>query len=206
VVADVADKGVPAALFMVLSRTLLRAVGSNRQTPAETLRRVNYLLLHDSHSDLFVTVWYGLWDTQSGRVQYCSAGHNPPLVVRTDGSAELLSTRGLALGVVPDVVLHEAEVILHPGDVLVAYTDGATEAHRADNTEFGIVGLQATVTALRKGSAHDIVQGTIRALDRFVENEPQFDDVTLVVLKHLPGEHEGRRRHPGGSRSASAGQ
>ncbi|MGQ9850953.1 MAG: GAF domain-containing protein [Aggregatilineaceae bacterium] len=195
VVADVADKGVPAALFMVLSRTLLRAVGSNRQTPEETLRRVNHLLLHDSHSDLFVTVWYGLWDTQSGRVQYCSAGHNPPLVVRADGSAELLSTRGLALGVVPDVVLHEAEVTLRPGDLLVAYTDGATEAHRADNTEFGIIGLQATVTALRKGSAHDIVQGTVRALDRFVENEPQFDDITLVVLKYLPGEQESRRRH-----------
>mgnify|MGYP000029441146 FL=1 len=206
VVADVADKGVPAALFMVLSRTLLRAVGSNRQTPVETLRRVNYLLLHDSHSDLFVTVWYALWDTQSGRVQYCSAGHNPPLLVRADGSAELLSTRGLALGVVQDIVLHEAEVILHPGDLLVAYTDGATEAHRADNTEFGIVGLQATVTALRKGSAHDIVQGTIRALDRFVENEPQFDDVTLVVLKHLPGEQEGRRRHLPSHRRPSSGR
>lgn len=195
VVADVADKGVPAALFMVLSRTLLRAVGSNRQTPVETLRRVNQLLLHDSRSDLFVTVWYGLWDTQSGRVQYCSAGHNPPLLVRADGSAELLSTRGLALGVVPDIVLHEGEVTLRPGDLLVAYTDGATEAHRADNAEFGIVGLQATVTALRKGGAHDIVQGTVRALDRFVENEPQFDDITLVVLKHLPAEQEGKRRH-----------
>jgi sigma-B regulation protein RsbU (phosphoserine phosphatase) len=106
---------------------------------------------------------------------------------------------------VQDIVLHEAEVILHPGDLLVAYTDGATEAHRADNTEFGIVGLQATVTALRKGSAHDIVQGTIRALDRFVENEPQFDDVTLVVLKHLPGEQEGRRRHLPSHRRPSSG-
>lgn len=196
VVADVADKGVPAALFMVLSRTLLRAVGLNRHTPLETLRRVNQLLLHDSRSDLFVTVWYGLWDAQTGTVQYCSAGHNPPLLVHADGSAELLSARGLALGVVSDVVLHEAEVTLEPGDLLLAYTDGLTDALRPDKTEFGVIGLQSTVTSLRKGSAHDIVQGTVHALDRFVEGAPQFDDMTFVVLKRLPAERGTRRPPP----------
>ncbi|MCZ7538509.1 MAG: GAF domain-containing protein [Anaerolineae bacterium] len=195
VVADVADKGVPAALFMVLSRTLLRAVGLNRHTPLETLRRVNQLLLHDSRSDLFVTVWYGLWDARSGLVQYCSAGHNPPLLVHADGSAELLSARGLALGVLSDIVLSEAEVTLQPGDLLLAYTDGVTDALRPDKTEFGVIGLQSTVTSLRKGSAHDIVQGTVHALDRFVEGAPQFDDMTFVVLKRLPADR-GARRHP----------
>ena len=105
VVADVADKGVPAALFMALSRTLLRAVGTNRQPPAETLARVNDLLLRDTRSDLFVTVWYGLWDTRTGEIQYSSAGHNPPLLIRADGSAEQLDSRGIALGVVPKIPL-----------------------------------------------------------------------------------------------------
>lgn len=196
VVADVADKGVPAALFMVLSRTLLRAVGLNRHTPLETLRRVNQLLLHDSRSDLFVTVWYGLWDARTGLVQYCSAGHNPPLLVHADGSAELLSARGLALGVLPDIVLNEAEVTLKPGDLLFAYTDGITDALRPDKTEFGVIGLQSTVTSLRKGSAHDIAQGTVRALDRFAEGAPQFDDMTFVVLKRLPAERGARRQPP----------
>jgi GAF domain-containing protein len=190
VVADVADKGVPAALFMVLSRTLLRAVGLNRHSPLETLRRVNQLLLHDSRSDLFVTAWYGLWDVETGCVQYCSAGHNPPLLVHADGSAELLSTRGLAMGVVPEIVLHDAEVTLKPGDLLLAYTDGVTEALRADKAEFGVVGLQSTVTSLRKGAARDIAQGLVRALDRFVEGAPQFDDMTFVVLKRLARERD----------------
>ncbi len=196
VVADVADKGVPAALFMVLSRTLLRAVGLNRHSPLETLRRVNQLLLHDSRSDLFVTVWYGLWDVETGRVQYSSAGHNPPLLVHADGSAELLSARGLALGVVPEIVLHEAEVTLKPGDLLLAYTDGVTEALRADEAEFGVVGLQSTVTSLRKGAARDIVQGLVRALDRFVEGAPQFDDMTFVVLKRLAKERGAGQQPP----------
>ena len=185
VVSDVADKGVPAALFMALSRTLLRAVGSNRHTPANTLMRVNDLLLRDTHSDLFVTVWYGLWDARTGHVQYSSAGHNPPLVVHADGTSEMLTARGIALGVVPAVTLAEAEITLQPGDVLVAYTDGVTEALRSDKTEFGVVGLQSTVVNLRTKSAEKIAEGIIDGIDSFVAGSPQFDDITMIVLKYL---------------------
>ncbi len=137
-----------------------------------------------------------MWDARTGTVQYCSAGHNPPLLVHADGSAELLSARGLALGVLSDIVLNEAEVTLEPGDLLLAYTDGVTDALRADKTEFGVIGLQSTVTSLRKESAHDIVQGTVHALDRFVEGAPQFDDMTFVVLKRLPANQEARHQPP----------
>ncbi len=186
VVADVADKGVPAALFMALSRTLLRAVGSNRQSPAETLARVNELLLRDTHSDLFVTVWYGLWDPQTGHIRYCSAGHNPPLVIHADGTAEVLSSRGIALGVIPSVQLQEQEIWLKPGDLLIAYTDGATEALRSDKAEFGVTGLQSAVANLRRRPAQAIVDGVASAIERFVAGASQFDDITFVVLKHLP--------------------
>lgn len=184
VVADVADKGVPAALFMALSRTLLRAVGSNRQAPAETLSRVNNLLLRDTRSELFVTVWYGLWDAQTGRVTYSSAGHNPPVLVRADGTAQLLSVKGIALGVIPQITLQEEEVTLGPGDMLVAYTDGVTEALRSDMAEFGVVGLQSTLVNLRTRHASDIARAVLRAVDTFAAGEPQFDDVTMIVLKH----------------------
>lgn len=184
VVADVADKGVPAALFMALSRTLLRAVGSNRHNPADTLRRVNDLLLRDSRSDLFVTLWYGLWDVQTGSVRFCSAGHNPPLVVRADGSTERLASRGIALAVIPDINLQESEITLKPGDLLVAYTDGVTEALRSDGSEFGVMGLESTLVSLRRRSAPEIVDGLIHAIDNFAGGAPQFDDITLVALKH----------------------
>ncbi|MCZ2096114.1 MAG: GAF domain-containing protein [Anaerolineae bacterium] len=187
VVADVADKGVPAALFMALSRTLLRAVGVNRRAPAETLARVNDILLRDTRSDLFVTVWYGLWDTHTGIVRYASAGHNPPLLIYADGTAEQLSSRGIALGVVPSIKVEEREIALQPGDMLVAYTDGVTEALRSDQTEFGVIGLQSTLAHLRHLPAEDITRGLLTAIDDFVVNEPQFDDITLVVLKHVDG-------------------
>ncbi len=189
VVADVADKGVPAALFMALSRTLLRAVGSNRQTPSVTLSRVNDLLLRDTRSELFVTVWYGLWDAQTGKITYSSAGHNPPVIVRADGSAQLLSIRGIALGVIPEITLQQEEVTLGPGDMLVAYTDGVTEALRSDQAEFGVVGLQSTLVNLRAKHASDIAKGVLGAVDTFAAGEPQFDDVTLIVLKHASGEN-----------------
>lgn len=188
VVADVADKGVPAALFMALSRTLLRAVGTNRQAPNHTLTRVNDLLLRDTRSDLFVTVWYGLWDTQTGQVTYSSAGHNPPLIVRANGNTEQLHSRGIALGVIPNIELEQGEVHLQPGDVLVAYTDGVTEAHRADMTEFGVPGLQSIVLQNRPRAAQEIARSVLRAVDDFVLGEPQFDDVTMIVLKHLTDE------------------
>jgi serine phosphatase RsbU (regulator of sigma subunit)/putative methionine-R-sulfoxide reductase with GAF domain len=185
VVADVADKGVPAALYMALCRTLLRAVGSNRHSPTDTLLRVNELLLRDTRSDLFVTIWYGLWDARTGQLRYSSAGHNPPLLIHPDGSVEPLIAKGIALGVVPKIRLQENNITLHPGDVLVSYTDGVTEAIRSDETAFGVMGLQSTVVNLRTKSAQEIARGVLRAVDTFVAGEAQFDDVTMIVLKRL---------------------
>ena len=163
----------------------LPAVAKNRRAPAETLARVNEVLLRDTRSDLFVTVWYGMWDTAAGTVRFASAGHNPPLLIHADGTAEQLHARGIALGVVPNVRLEETQVTLHPGDLLVAYTDGVTEALRSDQTEFGVVGLQSTLSNLRHLPAEDITRGVLTAIDNFVVGEPQFDDITMVVLKHL---------------------
>ncbi len=187
VVADVADKGVPAALFMALSRTLIRAVGSNRRAAAETLMQVNNLLLRDSRSDLFVTVWYALWNPHTGEVCFSNAGHNPPLLVRANGTIEELSLKGIALGVIPNITLQEHTITLEPGDVLVAYTDGVTEALRSDQAEFGVVGLQSVLAKIRKKSAQEIAEGVLKAIDTFAAGESQFDDITLITIKRKIG-------------------
>ncbi len=183
VIADVADKGVPAALFMALSRTNIRAAAYGRDNPVETLARVNELLLSDSRSDLFVTAWYGVWDPETGELVYANAGHNPPLVLRADGMSDELTGRGIALGVINTIHLEEKRMQLKAGDVLVAYTDGVTEALRSDGTEFGVVGLQSTAANSRHRSAGDIMKRVVQAIDSFTAGEAQFDDLTLIVLK-----------------------
>jgi sigma-B regulation protein RsbU (phosphoserine phosphatase) len=183
VVADVADKGIPAALYMALCRTLLRAVARSRPDPAVTLMRVNELLLADTHSDLFVTMWYGIWDPAKGSVFYTSAGHNPPFVVNSDdGSVHPLQLRGIALGVLPDIQLKTETVMLHPGDCLVLYTDGVTEAQSPLGEEFSVPRLE-NATRYNCLGATEILNGVIEALDQHTGDEPQFDDLTLVVLR-----------------------
>ncbi|MCE7949416.1 MAG: GAF domain-containing protein [Chloroflexi bacterium CFX4] len=183
VIADVADKGVPAALFMALCRTNIRAAAFSRDDPAETLMRVNELLLSDSRSDMFVTVWYGVWDAVHGEITYANCGHNPPLLMAADGSCTELTAKGIALGVVDKIKLEKKSCTIAPGDVLVAYTDGITDALRSDGTEFGLIGLHSTLTHHRQRTATEIEKGIVSALDNFTVSEPQFDDLTLIVIK-----------------------
>jgi serine phosphatase RsbU (regulator of sigma subunit) len=184
VIADVADKGVPAALFMALSRTNIRAAAFSRDEPVATLARVNELLLADSRSDLFVTVWYGVWDPDSGEITYASAGHNPPLLLRANGDISELTARGIALNVVETPPLEEKQVCLEPGDVLVAYTDGISDALRSDGVEFGVMGLRSITESSLHYGAEDIRQRIVDTVDKFTGSTPQFDDLTLVILKN----------------------
>jgi len=183
VIADVADKGVPAALYMALSRSLIRTVALNRVNPATSLERVNNLLLADSRSDLFVTVIYGIWDMAENLVTYTNAGHNPPLCVRAGGTVDTLTGGGVVLGVVPDISLEDREVRLEPGDTLVLYTDGITEAMNADEEEFGLDRLQAVALDSRHLSAPEIVRAIREGVASFVGQTPQSDDLTLVIIK-----------------------
>ncbi len=187
VVADVADKGMPAALYMALCRTLLRAVARNRDNPAQTLLRVNRLLLEDTRSDLFVTVWYAIWDPKTGSFAYSSAGHNPPLVIRQHGAAvQPLKLKGIALGVLTDITLNTGHVTLEPGDTLVMYTDGVTEAQNANGQQFTVSGLETAVRAHHGDTAQVMINTVIDALDIHTGNEPQFDDLTLVIVRREP--------------------
>jgi serine phosphatase RsbU (regulator of sigma subunit)/signal transduction protein with GAF and PtsI domain len=185
-IADVADKGVPAALFMALCRTLVRATSMSGRMPADALRRTNTLIMSDARSDLFVTVFYGLLHPRSGSFTYANAGHNPPLWLNVrSGVMQRLQQHGMALGVIPEVPLTEHLIQIEPGDVLALYTDGVTEALNVEGEEFGVERLEQVIKANARRTAEEIVAAIEAAVDEFVGNEPPFDDFTLVVMKRV---------------------
>jgi sigma-B regulation protein RsbU (phosphoserine phosphatase) len=183
VIADVADKGVPAALFMALSRTLMRAVAFTGRAPADALSRVNELILADARSDLFVTVFYGAWNPASGELVYANAGHNPPLLARADGTLVELQSRGIALGVVDHIAPESGTVHLEPGDVLLLYTDGIVDALNHEDQPFGLQRVRQVLLETRSMTANSVVNRMMSAVCDYAGDEPPFDDQTVVVLK-----------------------
>jgi Serine phosphatase RsbU, regulator of sigma subunit len=184
VIADVSDKGVPAALFMALARSLVRAAALDGSSPAAALTRANRWITRDTEAGMFVTVFYGVLELHTGRLRYCCAGHNPPLLFRADGGVIPLQTPGIALGVLEEVTLTEDDVSMSDGDVLVCYTDGVTEAINAAEEPFGIERLIETVAAVRTSSAAAILDAINDALGRHTEGA-LYDDVTLVIIKRV---------------------
>lgn len=183
VIADVADKGVPAAIFMAVSRTILRAVANSRSDPAEMLQRTNELIMSDSDSDLFVTIFLAIWDPQTWQLSYASGGHNPPIVFRPDGSDTFLQARGMALGVIEEAQFQSKQIQLTPNDVVLLYTDGITEAINEDFDEFGLERLRLAVNGGRQKDAATIITNITDAVRDHAGNMSQFDDITMVVLK-----------------------
>ncbi len=186
VIADVADKGVPAALFMVMSRTLMRATAFSGRAPADALARVNQLIQSDSASDLFVTMLYAVWNPQTGKIALANGGHNPPVLCRANGEISVLRSKGIALGVLDRVVPEPLFLTLDPGDALLFYTDGLTDALNAAGDEFGMQRLQDAFIAQSHLDAQGVVAELQRKIAEFTGDEPAFDDQTLVVLKRNP--------------------
>jgi serine phosphatase RsbU (regulator of sigma subunit) len=187
IIADVADKGVPSALYMALSRTVIRTTALTGRSPASALMRASDLILNDSHSDLFLSAFYGKLDTEVGRLVFCNAGHNPGLWYQNSmGSFEELTTRGIILGAFEGIELEEQRVDIAPGDLLVLYTDGVTEAINPDNQEFGVPRLREVIVSQAHASARQILESVVDAVDDFSEDAPPFDDLTLVVAKRVP--------------------
>lgn len=185
VIADVADKGIGAAIFMALSRTMIRSTALVGRDPADALICANDLIIQDSNSDLFLSAFYGALDPTTGRLVYTNAGHNRPLVLRagTD-TIEELRARGIILGVFPNIPLEERETVIAPGDVVLFYTDGLTEAMNAQGEEFGEARLRQVIADNRDLSAGEIANALLEAVEAFTGYAPQSDDRTLVVFKH----------------------
>ncbi|MEO0035308.1 MAG: hypothetical protein RLZZ501_1331 [Pseudomonadota bacterium] len=187
VIADVSGKGVPAALFMAIARTLLKATALFGSPPARCLANLNNLLAENNEKDLFVTVFYGILDLDSGVFTYCNAGHNPPYLLPADGPPRPLPrTGGAALAILADLPQRDATVALAPGDGLFLFTDGVTEAQDAGGGFWGEARLEATLAAAGR-SPHDLIGAVYDGVRGFVADAPQFDDITCLAVRWHPG-------------------
>ncbi len=186
VVADVTGKGVPAALFMAFSRTVLRTATQIETSPAEVLRRTNRTILQDIGYQLFLSTFYATLDTRTGILTYANGGHDWPLWYRAKTrQIEALNTSGLLLGVFQDVFFVEDEILLAPGDVLVLYTDGVTEARNDEGELFGEERFEKIIAESAESSAQQIAEAVTQAVATFTGAIPQADDLTLVIVKKM---------------------
>ena len=184
IIADVSGKGIPAALFTMVTQTLLKGAVRNFTSPARCLSEVNELLAEDNETCVFVTVFYGILDLRDGTFRYCNGGHNPPRLIRGDSRVETLPTTGnVVLGVFPGHDYVDAEVRLAPGDALFLYTDGITEAQNVRNEEFGEERLDEKLSSLNQATAREVVNGMVDAVHLFAEDTPQSDDITCIALR-----------------------
>jgi sigma-B regulation protein RsbU (phosphoserine phosphatase) len=187
VIADVAGKGMPAALFMVLTRSIVRASLARASSPADGIAHVNQLICADSATGMFVTLFYALLDPVTGEFTYVNAGHNPPLLCKKGDRDPLtrLTRTGMALGIIEDAPFEQRTVALHPGDFILFYTDGVTDAIDAQEREFGMQRLQRVILDHRHASASGMVAGLEQAIDDFVGPTVPFDDIAIVVIRCL---------------------
>lgn len=184
-IADVSGKGIPAALFMALSRIVVRVNASwYQERPADAIRDANTIITADSKSGMFVTLFYGVLNADSRVLAYVNAGHNPPLVCRgADGSFIELPATGIAMGALPDAVYTSDSIRLGSGDVVVLYTDGISEAENARLEMFGTDRLLEVIQKSRALSSAEISGKILDAVRDFCGDHPQSDDITLMVIR-----------------------
>jgi len=195
VVADVADKGMGAALYMALSCTLIRTYAAKyHRRPDLLFKAVNRRMLTDTRAGLFVSVFYGILDPAAGVLEYCNAGHHPPyLLSGTDGSVvQALRRTGMPLGVMEDAIWEQATIRLAPGDVLLLYTDGITDAQNQQGEFFGQGRLLEAAHASLDHSASGIRDALAARVREFAGDAPQFDDITLLVVCAASSKHQFR--------------
>jgi phosphoserine phosphatase RsbU/P len=196
-VADVTGKGIPAALLMAFARPLLHAAIDNATEPVEALERTNRILVEERRSSLFITALCGVVDLRRGIVRLANAGHEPPLFVPANGGAiASIEGSGPLLGAFHRLDLVERSVVMTPGDLLLLYTDGVTDARAADGRRFGYDRLIEVLDSTRGAPPATIVEAICAACHRFQAGEAMADDITILAIRR-----EGRR--PGGRRCAA---
>jgi serine phosphatase RsbU (regulator of sigma subunit) len=184
-IADVADKGMPAALFMALTRTLVRAAVIETHSPAEALGRVNDLLLPDTQQGMFVTAVYGELDMEQGIFTYVNAGHNPPFWMKANGEIEKLTRTAIALGVKEQPNMQERTITIAFGDKLLLYTDGLTEAFSADGDLFGDVRLMEALASTQSHTSEEVIIIVEERLNEFIGLVPLGDDLTMLAIRRV---------------------
>ncbi len=191
VIADVSGKGVPAALFMALSRSIIRTRSMSGRHPADVLTRANNIIYKDTRSKLFLTAFYATLDLKSGWLAYSGAGHNWPMWLRAQtGKVTDMVARGTIMGAFEEIELEEHEIYVAPDDTIVFYTDGITEAMNANEDLFGEDRLRNVIAANAKAGAQQMLDAIINAVTGFISGTPQADDLTVFVVKRLNNQQQ----------------
>lgn len=184
IIADVSGKGMPAAIFMGLSRTIVRASTTGNKSTQNAMKHANELICRDSTSGMFVTLFYAVLDSIRMKFKYVNAGHNPPFLLRK-GANDIISLEatGIPLGVMENIDIREREIDLLPGDMIVLYTDGVTEAINEKEEGFGKERLLKIIQKNRSLAAKEIVEKVQNEILMFAGTQPQYDDITLMIIK-----------------------
>ena len=186
VVADVCGKGIPAALFMAVSRTIIRSKGMQGCSAETCMTESNHLLAAYSIDNMFVTVFYAIYNVKTGFISYSNAGHNPPLLLRQDGSvSELPVMENTIVGVIDNIEYQKDTLQLEQGDTLFMFTDGVTEATDAAYNEFGVERLGDILSQHSHSNCQQIVEAVKKGVKDFVGETEQSDDITMLVVKRL---------------------
>ena len=181
VIGDVSGKGIPAALFMMVSNILITDRMHINDRPSEILNSINNIICARNAADMFVTLWLGILEISTGRIIASNAGHEDAVIYRKDGEFSLFRTKhDLVVGALPGIKYHDFEIRLNPGDKVFLYTDGATEATDKENRMYTLDRVVETLNEVKEGSPREIVEGLYRSLDEFLDEAPQFDDITLL--------------------------
>jgi serine phosphatase RsbU (regulator of sigma subunit) len=180
---DVSGKGMAAALMVMAFEARLRVLVEDTENPATLVMRLNKITCANCPSNRFITFFFSVLDPATGNLSFANAGHNPPIVVRTSGEVEMLDGGGPVLGVLPIAPYSEQQARLGPGDLLVVYSDGVTEAANTGDEEFGEERLIEVLKRRRTESSDAIVSAVMESVNRFTSGAPQADDITLVVAK-----------------------
>lgn len=184
-IADVSDKGVPAAIFMAISRTVIRATALRQLSPAVCLQQSNELLCRESVNDMFVTVFYAILNIHTGELVYCNGGHNRPVMLQTDGEVSMLPlTGGMALGVMPEAEYVQKTLRLKPGDGLFLYTDGISEAMDGAYQPYGDERLLETCRRMKGQTPRRMVEIMSQSVAEFVKDAQPSDDMTMLALTY----------------------
>ena len=184
VVADVSGKGVPAAIFMAVSRTLLRTIGLQGDAPGDCIKRSNELLVSESVNCMFVTVFYAIYNVVTGEVNYCNAGHNPPFLLKADGTVSMqpISTNCI-VGAIDGLDYAEGTLQLSVGDTLLMYTDGVNEAFNEQHQQYGEQRMEQLLTTQAGSTCRELIDAQLADVHQFAGDEPQSDDITLLAIK-----------------------
>jgi sigma-B regulation protein RsbU (phosphoserine phosphatase) len=186
VIADVTDKGMASALFMALTRSIVRASVAGASSPVEGIAHANRLICADSTRGMFVTLFYALLDPQAGELTYVNAGHNPPLLCRANQDPLIeLTLTGMPLGILADTPFEQRTLHLIPGDYVLFYTDGVTDAMDRQGQDFGMARLQSVLKAFCGGSAAEVMAALEGAIDDFAGAAVPFDDIAMMAIKCL---------------------